>query len=208
MKKLLLILLFVPFIGFGQQTYIPDDNFEYYLESNGMGNGIPYDDYVFTNAIDTLTTLEMSFFGNDLTGIEDFTNLSYLDLPFLSVDSLDLSNNTELTFLRICNSQSIIFLNLQNSFNSNLDLSLYGNYNLTCVQVDNVVLAMANWTQYDPWTSYSTNCNVTTVIQEHTTNKELFKVADILGREIKGAKNTPVFYIYNDGTVEKKIIIE
>ena len=28
MKKLLLILLCLPFIGFGQQTYVPDDNFE------------------------------------------------------------------------------------------------------------------------------------------------------------------------------------
>tara|TARA_B100001964_G_scaffold12306_1_gene12982 strand:- start:49 stop:180 length:132 start_codon:yes stop_codon:yes gene_type:complete len=28
MKKLLLILLCLPMIGFGQQTYVPDDNFE------------------------------------------------------------------------------------------------------------------------------------------------------------------------------------
>ena len=197
----------MPMIGFGQQTYVPDDNFEYYLESNGMGNGIPYDDYVFTNAIDTLTTLEMSFFGNDLTGIEDFTNLSYLDLPFLSVDSLDLSNNTELTFLRICNSQSIIFLNLQNSFNSNLDLSLYGNNNLTCVQVDNIVWAMSNWFP-DAWTSFSANCSGYTAIQELTTNKELLKTTDLSGRETQGAKNKLLFDIYDDGSVEKKFIVE
>ena len=28
MKKLLLILIALPMIGFGQQTYVPDDNFE------------------------------------------------------------------------------------------------------------------------------------------------------------------------------------
>ena len=28
MKKLLLLLLCVPLIGFGKQTYVPDDNFE------------------------------------------------------------------------------------------------------------------------------------------------------------------------------------
>jgi len=205
-KKLLLILLCLPFIGVGQQTYIPDDNFEYYLESNGMGNGIPYDDYVFTNAIDTLTILEMSFFGNDLTGIEDFTNLSYLDLPFLSVDSLDLSNNTELTFLRICQSQQIIFLNLQNGFNINLDLYLYGNANLTCVQVDNVAWSMSN--VYDPWTYFSTNCNVTTSICQDVFPKDIFRLINILGREVDKEQNTLLFYIYNDGTVEKKIIIE
>jgi hypothetical protein len=31
---------------------------------------------------------------------------------------------------------------------------------------------------------------------------------DILGREIKGTKNKLLFYIYDDGTVEKKIIFE
>ena len=45
-------------------------------------------------------------------------------------------------------------------------------------------------------------------IEEHSTNKELIKTIDILGRETKGKKNELLFYIFNDGTVEKKIIIE
>ena len=45
-------------------------------------------------------------------------------------------------------------------------------------------------------------------IEEHTTNKELLKVTDLLGREAKGTKNKFLFYSYNDGTVEKRIIIE
>ena len=27
-------------IGFGQKTYVPDVDFEYYLETHGMGDGI------------------------------------------------------------------------------------------------------------------------------------------------------------------------
>ena len=42
----------------------------------------------------------------------------------------------------------------------------------------------------------------------HTTNKELLKVTDLLGRETKGKTNEPKLYIYDDGTVEKKITIE
>ena len=38
--------------------------------------------------------------------------------------------------------------------------------------------------------------------------KEILKVTDILGKETKAIKNEPLFYIYNDGTVEKKVIIE
>ena len=55
---------------------------------------------------------------------------------------------------------------------------------------------------------FSTNCGGTTDIQEHSTKKELLKVTDLLGRESKDLKNQPLFYIYDDGTVEKKLIIE
>ena len=54
MKKLLLILLCLPVVALAQQTYVPDDNFEAYLEANGMGNGIANDDYVTTSNIDTV----------------------------------------------------------------------------------------------------------------------------------------------------------
>ena len=41
-----------------------------------------------------------------------------------------------------------------------------------------------------------------------STDRQLLKVISILGRETKESKNQPLFYIYDDGTVEKKIIIE
>ncbi|MDA7728857.1 plastocyanin/azurin family copper-binding protein [Flavobacteriales bacterium] len=47
----------------------------------------------------------------------------------------------------------------------------------------------------------------TAAIKEHTTNIELFKITDLLGRETKQT-NQPLFYIYDDGTVEKRIVIE
>ena len=50
-------------------------------------------------------------------------------------------------------------------------------------------------------------CTVSAV-EEQTTNKKLLKVTDLLGREAKGGKNEVLFYIYDDGTVEKSIVIE
>jgi len=50
-------------------------------------------------------------------------------------------------------------------------------------------------------------CGVS-AIKEHTTKKELLKVTDLLGRETKGTKNEVLFYIYDDGTVEKRIVVE
>ena len=55
-----------------------------------------------------------------------------------------------------------------------------------------------------------TNCSTTGIGDQEInyTMKELIKIIDLLGRESKDLKNQPLFYIYNDGTVEKKIIIE
>ena len=39
-------------------------------------------------------------------------------------------------------------------------------------------------------------------------NKKTLAITDMLGRNTKVLKNIPLFYIYDDGTVEKKIIIE
>ena len=47
-------------------------------------------------------------------------------------------------------------------------------------------------------------CSGSTDINEITTDKELVKIVDQLGRETKGRSNSPLFYIYNDGTSEKK----
>jgi len=50
--------------------------------------------------------------------------------------------------------------------------------------------------------------NVPTNILEVNSEKRLIKIIDILGREEKGMQDGPLFYIYDDGTVEKRITIE
>ena len=68
---------------------------------------------------------------------------------------------------------------------------------------------------FDPNSNISTNMAwiykktyQNTSVSEISTTKELLKVIDILGRQTKEIKNSLLFYMYNDGTVEKKIIIE
>ena len=39
-------------------------------------------------------------------------------------------------------------------------------------------------------------------------NRSLIKIVDLFGRETEEKLNISLFYIYDDGTVEKKIIIE
>jgi hypothetical protein len=56
---------------------------------------------------------------------------------------------------------------------------------------------------------YSTTTSSTELTSSNIfSNRELVKITDVLGREKKGNKNEPLFYIYDDGTVEKRIVIE
>ena len=48
-------------------------------------------------------------------------------------------------------------------------------------------------------------CPNTTLISEINISKKLIAITDILGRPTKKYKNTLLFYIYNNGTVEKII---
>tara|TARA_X000000368_G_scaffold410669_1_gene394468 strand:- start:358 stop:579 length:222 start_codon:yes stop_codon:yes gene_type:complete len=50
--------------------------------------------------------------------------------------------------------------------------------------------------------------SLTDINDINSSNRELLKVVDILGRNANGNKNEPLLYIYNDGTVEKIIDIE
>ena len=52
------------------------------------------------------------------------------------------------------------------------------------------------------------NGNFSVGVLEINSKKTLIKIVDVLGREEKEVQNGPLFYIYNNGTVEKKIILE
>jgi OOP family OmpA-OmpF porin len=49
---------------------------------------------------------------------------------------------------------------------------------------------------------------VVSAIKENNSTKQLLKITDVLGRQSKPTPNMPLFYRYDDGTVEKKLIIE
>ena len=49
--------------------------------------------------------------------------------------------------------------------------------------------------------------NTTSISEENTRNKQLIRTTDMLGRNANTINNGPLFYIFDDGSVEKKIII-
>ena len=107
MKKVLLLMMF-PIFALGQYTSIPDSVFEQKLINFGYDS--VHDGQVFTanivnvDSLDLEATFSGGGFGpivmlnniNDLTGIEDFSNLTYLNCSNNDLTQLDLSQNSML----------------------------------------------------------------------------------------------------------------
>ena len=52
------------------------------------------------------------------------------------------------------------------------------------------------------------NVIINSVEDINTNSRKLTKITDVLGRESKEKSNVPLFYIFDDGTVKKRIIVE
>ena len=79
-----------------------------------------------------------------------------------------------------------------------------GSYTVTDALGDTI--ASGGEFTFEEGTNFKTN-GVTSTSNEIFINKKLIKVIDLIGRETK-QKNQPLLYLYDDGTVEKKIVIE
>lgn len=159
MKKILLfsIALF-SFALNAQNVNIPDTNFKSYLLADAAIN---------TNSDSEISVAEAQAFSgellinglsiSDLTGIEEFINITRLDCYNNNLTSIDVSNNLALTRLHCSNNQietldisantsitdiqchnnGVLYeLNIANGNNSNFSyMKAYGN-SLSCIQID------------------------------------------------------------------------
>ena len=144
------------------------------------------------------------------------TALKYLWCIYNLLVSLDVSQNNALRYLE-CSFNQLTCLNVANGINMDWShfYALY-NPNLTCIEVDDAEWATANWTDYiDPQTSFSEDCNYpencddsSVGITELTSPKNLIQILDMMGRETSFKPNTPLIYVYDDGSIEKVFTIE
>ncbi|GAA3762539.1 T9SS type A sorting domain-containing protein [Flavobacterium ginsengiterrae] len=113
--------------GTEQYTLIPDLSFEKNLIALGIDSGTT-DGKVLTSSISTLTSLNITGSGNglikDLTGIQDFTALTFL-----------ICQGQQLTTLNLTKNIALVTLNCQNNLLTNLDISK--NSALTTVTCNN-----------------------------------------------------------------------
>jgi hypothetical protein len=148
-----------------------------------------------------------------IDNLSDNVSLKYLYCSNNNIAFLPLSTLTDLAWIS-CSNNQLSELDISNQSGLNY-FFCWGNPSLTCINVNDVATANASWTVWngqsgniDPQHYFSTNCLPPLAIEEHNTNQELIKITDVFGRETKGKKNEPLIYIYDDGSVEKKIILE
>ena len=133
-----------------------------------------------------------------------------------NLQNINLADNTNLIILNTGNvsSQPSIYTNDLNS----LDLSnncniatLYskGNPNLECIQVCDILAANSWDTQnIDTQHFFSTDCNYTYINEDVELQKKIISIKDIYGRESFTYTNSFLFYIYQNGKMEKRIILD
>ncbi len=115
LKNLFISALFFMFSASicAQKTYVPDDNFENRLIYFGYDDVL--DDSVLTANISGITELKVGAKHiADLTGIEDFISLTYLDCFGNNLTSIDVSKNIHLKTLR-CNNNQLTSLDISNN---------------------------------------------------------------------------------------------
>ncbi|HHZ64564.1 MAG TPA: hypothetical protein EYN51_03545 [Flavobacteriales bacterium] len=175
-----------------------------------------------------LTSLDVNGAGV-LTDINcGFNQLNFLDISGSNALTILYCNNNQLTNLDVqnnnnlinlnCRSNQLTCLNVKTGNYLNFNFSALDNPNLSCIEVDDLAWANANWISnwyIDPTTSFSEDCNypagcwIVGIEEEPPTiDKELLTITDILGRTTLPTPNTLMFYIYDDGSVEKKIQLE
>ncbi len=148
MKQKVFFLLFnmMSVMLLAQYTAIPDSAFEAFLEDNGMGDGTPNNGQVLTANIENVTHLDLpSFAGiSDMTGIEDFMAVEFLDFSYNTVSNIDLSQNlnlkvfgcafNQMTSLELSNNTNLEWLVCQANSISNIQLNSPVLHTLECYE--------------------------------------------------------------------------
>ena len=179
MKKGLLILLCLPMIGLGQMLGSISSLTISPVNPNNTDTVYIYAELLFTSSDCSLDMKSHSVLGNNIVASTQHC------LGMLTT---------------ICNTTDTFKLNPLAVGTYTFDLTLFSGFGgPPCMgggigPDDNDVITF--------------NVVTSVGIEEQTTKKELLRTTDLLGRETTDIKDGVLFYIYDDGTVEKKIIFE
>jgi len=152
---------------------------------------------------------------NNLTIIDNLSDnisLKHLSCSGNDITSLLLSAHTQLNWLS-CSRNQLFQLDISSQMNLDY-LFTWDNPSLNCINIADVSLANTTWSVWNGQSGnidghhyFSINCILSTAFQMNE-NKQLSSIINMNGQPSIVVKNQPLFYRYNDGSVEQKIIFE
>ena len=206
MKNLLLVLLCLPMIGFGQVvTCVPCDMLGMSVNVGSQETSISiYHSGQYMTSPDSENVFMWEFTDQQGNILHQDTIVDQQTIAFSHNWSLTETINVTVHFVNDS-------ANLDNWYISQ-GLPTNGN-SINCLFEDQIYWETGAPTPWGSWTFIHNNPGVdlntpTGIDNIFPNNKQLINIVDLLGRESKDLKNQPLFYIYDDGTVEKKIILE
>ena len=206
MKNLLLLLLCLPMIGFGQVvTCVPCDMLGMSVNVGSQETSISiYHSGQYMTSPDSENVFMWEFTDQQGNILHQDTIVDQQTITFGHNWSLTDTINVTVHFVNDS-------ANLDNWYISQ-GLPTNGN-SINCLFEDQIYWETGAPTPWGSWTFIHSNSGVdlNTIVgidNIFSNNNQLIKIVDLLGRESKALKNQPLFYIYDDGAVEKKIILE
>ncbi|MDC0249286.1 aryl-sulfate sulfotransferase [Flavobacteriales bacterium] len=155
---------------------------------------------------------------NDSTCV--YLLLSQQSFSICNGDSIIVSNsvynstgNYTDTLVALNGCDSIIYTNVTVDYNTYsydtlaVTASIVWN-NLTINNSGDYSVTLINSLGCDSIAALSITVTTTGILDIVNNKSNLVKITDMLGQETPYRRNRPLFYIYNDGTVEKRIVIE
>ena len=177
--------------------------------------------FIDSTTIITLDSIDLSYWGlsnqdiNTLFNATDKYNnpYSFIYLP-LTVNDVVTTWGSNLQFkgsyANYYIANSVVLVPIYNDPNDSVALNIiqgqYPNHSVVGIDSRNLF----DWggmvhcvTQQQP-----INLNATSIIENNKSPKKLLNIVDVLGRKVKKEVSQILFYIFDDGTVEKKIHID
>ncbi|MEE2699912.1 MAG: choice-of-anchor B family protein [Bacteroidota bacterium] len=193
----------------------PDDDLSNDCYENAFVTGLSAGGSVGDNDVDDYNTILISPVFDLSSNQIHFINYYYWfnnDYPWGS------SPNDTLT-ISLSNGTNTVVLQTLTSSSPNL-----GQWNFSSIEVAQYITPTANMqliAETADWDAlgghwveaaidvFSITSTLQTTVEDLESEKsKLIKIVDVLGREAAPTQNTPLFYIYENGSVEKKVLIE
>ncbi|MAC42144.1 MAG: hypothetical protein CMJ05_10200 [Pelagibacterales bacterium] len=225
MRKLLIILLCSPIIVFGQNLAV-GDTYEggiiFYLDGNGGGLIAAPTDQATVNDFPDWGCIGTAISGADglILGTGAQNTIDIENGCITSGTAADICSNLVLDgfsdwFLPSIGELEIMYLNIGTG--SNIGNFVSTKYWSSTEKDETYAWSWEFSSGYQDYNSKTSNkyvrairafSNITNINkQQISIEKKIIKIFDVFGRESNN-KNQPLFYFYDDGSVEKKIIIE